>query len=341
MKYNQLGKSGLFITDLSLGTMTFGDPRAKGTSPEESVKIIHRYLDAGGNHLDTANAYVNGESEKIIGDALKGKRQDVLLATKVNFPNGEDINDKGLSRHNILRTVEGSLKRLNTDYIDLLYMHCQDVITPIEESLKAVDDLVRSGKVRYIGVSNFMAWRLMKALATSDALNLERFVAAQYQYSLIKREVEYEFTDLFAHEGLGLMPWGPLGGGFLTGKYKREAPPKDESAGRIGGMAEHTEEAWHRRNTEQNWAVIDAMAEIAENHNASFAQIALAWVRHQPTVTSVIIGARTMEQLEDNLKAAAIELSEEELQKLDKVSQLPEQYPYRFLENYARKFPEQ
>ena len=187
MQYRQLGRSGLFISNMSLGTMTFGDERAKGTLEEEAHRIIHHYLDAGGNHIDTANVYNSGVSEEIIGRAIKDKRKDIILATKVNFPEGKGINDKGLSRHNILRTVENSLHRLQSNYIDLLYMHAQNTSTPIEESLRAFDDLVRSGKVRYIGVSNFMAWRLMKALSISDLRGWERFVAAQYQYSLVKR----------------------------------------------------------------------------------------------------------------------------------------------------------
>ncbi len=336
MQYRQLGRSGLFITELSLGTMTFGDERSKGTSPKEAQKIIDRYLDAGGNHLDTANVYNAGRAEEIVGEALKGKRQDVILATKVNFPEGEGYNERGLSRHNIIRTVENSLRRLQTDYIDLLYMHCQDTTTPIGESLRAFDDLVRAGKVRYIGASNFMAWRLMKALGSSDAHGYERFVAAQYQYSLVKRDIEYEYMSLFEEEGLGLLPWGPLGGGFLSGKYKRGERPTEKD-GRIGTHPDHTEEAWQRRNTEQNWDIIDAVGEIAEKHGATYAQVALAWVCHRPAVTSVIIGARTMEQLEENLRAIGLEVYEEEEQWLNRVSAPPELYPYRFLEEYEQK----
>ena len=232
MKLNKLGRSGLFISELSLGTMTFGDDGPKGTSEQEAINIINTYLDAGGNHLDTANAYNDGHSEEIIANALWGKRDQVILATKCNFPTEDGLNNVGLSRHNIIRSAEASLKRLKTDYIDIFYMHAQDRYTPIDESLRAFDDLVRSGKVRYIGVSNFQAWRLMRALSVSDAQHLERFVAAQYQYSLVKRDVEYEFIDLFEEEGLGLMPWSPLGGGFLSGKYKRGQKPT-EADGRL------------------------------------------------------------------------------------------------------------
>ena len=336
MQYRQLGRSGLFITDLSLGTMTFGDPRSKGTTAEEAKRIIDRYLEAGGNHLDTANVYNAGKSEEIVGQALKDKRHDVTIATKVNFPEGEGYNDRGLSRHNIVRTVENSLRRLQTDYIDLLYMHCQDSTTPIEESLRAFDDLVRAGKVRYIGASNFLAWRLMKALSASDTRSTERFVAAQYQYSLVKRDIEYEYLSLFQEEGMGLLPWGPLGGGFLSGKYRKGQRPAEKD-GRIGSHPGHTEEAWQRRDTEQNWDIIDAVGEIAEVHAATYAQVALAWARQRPTVTSVIIGARTMEQLEDNLKAAELQLSEAEMERLNAVSEPGELYPYRFLREYEQK----
>ena len=340
MHYRQLGRSGIFTSDLTLGTMTFGDPRAKGTPAREAEKMIHRYLDAGGNHLDTANVYNAGKSEEILGKALRKKRPEVILATKVNFPVEEGVNEQGLSRYNIIKSVEASLRRLNTDYIDLLYMHCQDTLTPVEESLRAFDDLVTQGKVRYLGASNFMAWRLMKALATSDARGWSRFVAAQYQYSLVKRDIEYELTELFREEGLGLLPWGPLGGGFLSGKYQRGKRPADDySEGRIGGMAEHTEEAWQRRNTERNWQIVDAVGRIAEERGVSYPQVALAWLRQQTGVSSVIIGARTMEQLEDNLGSAELALTSEEQTGLDQVSALPELYPYFFIGNYARKRP--
>ena len=336
MEYKKLGRSGLLITDLTLGTMMFGDMRPKGTPPSECIRIIDRYLDAGGNHIDTANVYVQGRSEEIIGEALKGKRDKVIVATKCNFPTESGINDKGLSRHNIINTVEGSLKRLQTDYIDLMYMHAQDPLTPIDESLKAFDDLVRMGKVRYIGVSNFLAWRLMKALATSDLYHYERFVAAQYQYSLVKRDIEYEFFDLFQEEELGLLPWGPLGGGFLTGKYSRNAKPSEKD-GRIGTHPAHTEEAWQRRNTEKNWKIVEKVKEIAQAQQTTPAAVAIAWCRQKPEVSSVILGARTLEQLEANLKAGEITLTNEEMHILDEVSQLPELYPYRFLGAYARK----
>jgi aryl-alcohol dehydrogenase-like predicted oxidoreductase len=337
LKHKQLGKSGIYLTDLSLGTMTFGETTGRGTPAEEAHRIIHHYLDHGGNHIDAANVYAGGRSEEIVGEAIKNRRSNLILATKVNFPMGDDINDKGLSRYNIIRGVEGSLKRLKTDYIDLLYMHAWDFVTPIDESLRAFDDLVRSGKVRYIGASNFKAWHLMKSLSVSDRANWSRFVAAQYQYSLVKRDIEYEYVELFEEEGLGLLPWGPLGGGFLSGKYKRDQRPTDFSDGRIGGMSEDTEEAWDRRNTERNWAILDVVGNIAEQRAISYPQVAIAWLRAQSVVTSVILGTRTFEQLEDNLGAAEVDLTQEELDLLNEVSRPHELYPYRFLENYARK----
>ena len=336
MKYNQLGRSGLYVSELSLGTMTFGETNGRGADEATSIRMIHRYLDAGGNHLDGANVYAGGTSEEIIGKALVGKREDVILATKVNFPMGEGINRKGLSRHSILREVDASLKRLQTDYIDLYYMHAWDTIAPIEESLRAFDDLVRSGKVRYIGVSNFKAWQLMKSLAVSDAKDLERFVAAQFQYSLVMRDIEDEYVDLFQHEGLGLLPWGPLGGGFLSGKYQPNQRPETFSDGRIGGMEEHTEEHWDRRSTQQNWDILEALGQIAEAHQASYPQVAIAWLKAQATVTSVILGVRTPEQLDDNLGAADLQLTSEEITRLNALSAPAERYPYRFLSAYAR-----
>ncbi len=337
MKYRKLGRSGLYTTEIALGTMMFGDLRDKGTSAEDSKRIIDAYLDHGGNHIDTANVYVQGRSEEIIGEALKGKRADVILATKCHFPIKDGVNDKGLSRYNIMRSVEGSLKRLKTDHVDLLYMHCWDPLTPIDESLRAFEDLITAGKVRYIGASNFKAWQLMKALAVSDAHGWNRFVGAQFQYSLVVRDIEFEYVDLFEQEGLGLLPWGPLGGGFLSGKYKKGERPTE---GRIATHPDHTEEAWSRRNTSHNWDIIDEVGRIAEKHGASYAQIALAWTLHRPTVASTIIGARTMKQLEDNIAACDITLDAEDMAALNTVSTPGEMYPYRFMEAYGRKAPQ-
>jgi aryl-alcohol dehydrogenase-like predicted oxidoreductase len=337
MKYKQLGRTGLLVSDICLGTMIFGEENARSTPAKEAKRMIHAYLDAGGNHIDTADVYAGGKSEEIVGEALQGRRSDVVLATKVRFPTGEGQNQAGLSRRYIITAVENSLRRLQTDYIDLYYMHCWDPLTPIEESLRAFDDLVTAGKIRYLGVSNFKAWQLMKALGLSDRNGWHRFVAAQYQYSLIKRDIEYEFTDLCQSEGVSLTPWGPLGGGFLTGKYRRDEKPTEASVGRIATTAEHTEEAWSRRNTERNWRILAAVEAIATSRKVTIPQIALAWLRVQPAVASVIIGARTMSQLTDNLGAAEIELTAVELAQLDEASTLPELYPYRMISAYGQR----
>ena len=334
MKYNRLGNTGLLVTDLTLGAMLFGGDTSRDTPEADSIRMIHQYLDMGGNHIDTADVYTGGRSETIVGKAIKDRRDDVILATKVRFPTGSGRNNQGLSRAYIMQEVEASLKRLQTDVIDLYYVHCWDPLTPLAETLRALDDLVTAGKVRYIGVSNFKAWQVMKALSISDARDYARFVGAQYQYSLVKRDIEYEFIDLFQSEGVGLLPWGPLGGGFLSGKYRRGERPAE---GRISIMEDHTEEAWDRRNTARNWDIIDAVGEIAEARGVSYPQIALAWVRAQPTVSSVIIGARTLEQFEDNMGAAGIDLTTEELNLLNTASALPEQYPYRMIEAYGMR----
>jgi len=333
MKYRYLGRSGLKVSELCLGTMVFGEQNDRGTSPQEAANIIDRFLDAGGNHIDTANVYAGGRSEEIVGSALAQKRANVVLATKVRFSMGAGANDQGLSRVHIINAIDASLRRLGTDYIDLLYMHCWDPLTPIEESLRAFNDLVSTGKVRYIGVSNFKAWQLMKALAVSDANGWPRFVAAQYQYSLVVRDIEREFIDLCQSEGVGITPWGPLGGGFLSGKYQ---PNQRPVAGRLSKMPDETEEAWHRRATSRNWAIIDAIESIAGAHaGVTYAQIALAWLLNQPQVASVILGVRTIKQLEDNLGPAGLKLSDAELHTLGEASALAESYPYRFIETYG------
>ncbi|MEO1050924.1 MAG: aldo/keto reductase [Bacteroidota bacterium] len=337
MKFKRLGNSGLLVSQLGLGTMLFGEESDRSTPEKEAIDMIDRFLDAGGNHIDTADVYAGGRSEEITGKALKGRRDKVVLATKVRFPTGEGKNDAGLSRLHIISEVEKSLKRLGTDYLDMYYMHCWDPLTPIEESMRAFDDLVTAGKVRYIGVSNFKAWQVMKAMGISQFQDKVQFVAAQYQYSLVKRDIEYEFRDLLMEENISLVPWGPLGGGFLTGKYDRNIKPVDSAAGRIGTTSEDTEEHWSRRDTEQNWNIIDAVEAVAMANHVGHVQVALAWVIQQPFVASTLIGARTMSQLEDNLKAATLTLSEEEMDKLNEVSSLPELYPYRMMEVYGER----
>ncbi len=285
MNYQQLGRSGLLVSSLCLGTMIFGEESERGTPPAEAERIISRFLDAGGNFLDTADIYASGRSD-----------------------------------YHILHAIDASLRRLQTDYIDVYYVHAWDTLTPLEETLRVLDDLVGAGKVRYIGVSNFKAWQVMKALGLSDASHWTRFVVAQYQYSLINRDIEDEFSDLCPSEGIGITAWGPLGGGFLSGKYQRNRRPQAATEGRIATTGSDTEEAWERRNTERNWAVLETVQAIAQAHGATVAQVALAWLRSQPIVSSVILGIRTLSQLEENLPAAALELTSEERSRLDRVS---------------------
>ncbi|MEQ8674076.1 MAG: aldo/keto reductase [Aggregatilineales bacterium] len=336
MKYKRLGNSGLLVSDIALGAMLFGGTTARDTSEADSIRMVHQYVDMGGNHIDTANVYTGGTSEEIVGKAIKGKRDDLVIATKARFSASEGHNAQGLSRYHIMRAVEASLKRLDIETIDLYYMHGWDTLTPIEESLRAFDDLVTAGKVRYIGVSNFKAWQLMKSLSVSDSNGWSRFVAGQYQYSLVVRGIEYEFMDLFASEGVGITPWGPLGGGFLSGKYKRGERPE---SGRIAITGEDTEETWERRSNERNWNIIDAVGGIANERKATYPQIALAWVRANPLVSSVIIGARTLEQFADNMGAAEIDLTQDEMNTLNAASVLPELYPYRMIDSFERRVP--
>jgi aryl-alcohol dehydrogenase-like predicted oxidoreductase len=334
MQMRQLGKSGLIVSELCLGTMIFGESSQRSTSPVDARRIIDHYLDSGGNFIDTANVYAEGRSEKIVGEAIMGRREDIILATKVRHRRGESANDIGLSRRHILQEVENSLRRLKTDFIDLYYAHMWDPLVPIEETMRAFDDLITAGKVRYIGASNFKAWQLMKALATSDAGGYARLVAAQYQHSLVVRDIEREYIDLFTSEGIGSVPWGPLGGGFLSGKYKRGDPPRE---GRLSTTPKHDEEAWDRRSMDRNWRIIDTVGQIAEGRNKSFSQVAINWLLGRPEVSSVIIGARTLAQLEDNLGSIGWQLSSVEREQLEGASALELGYPYRMLKQYSSR----
>ncbi|MEM9000887.1 MAG: aldo/keto reductase [Bacteroidota bacterium] len=333
MRYKTLGKSGLVTTNLALGTMLFGEDSSRSTPKKEALRLVDYYLSEGGNHIDTADVYAMGISEEIVGEALKGRRNQALIATKIRFPMDDNLNAAGLSRWHITEGVHASLKRLHTDHIDLLYLHCWDPLTPLEETLGVLEDLVQSGKVRYLGLSNFKAWQAMKAQGLCRHMHANTFIAAQYQYSLVKRDIEYEFFDFMKSEGLGLVPWGPLGGGFLTGKYKKEGP----SEGRIATTAKQNEEAWERRNTKKNWNTMDLVQDLAQKHQCTPTQIAIAWVLSKKVVSSVILGARSLEQLKTNLRANQIQLSEEALTVLDKVSQLQELYPYRMIDVYGSR----
>jgi aryl-alcohol dehydrogenase-like predicted oxidoreductase len=331
MQYRRLGTTGLMVSELCLGCMTFG----RELDEEGSKEIVSRFLEAGGNFIDTADVYERGASEEILGRALKGvRREDVVLATKVRFPMGEGPNDVGLSRKHIISGCDASLARLGTDYVDLYQVHAWDAATPLQETLSALTDLVRAGKVRYIGVSNFAGWQLMKSLWVSDARGLERFVCLQPQYSLVERNIEREILPVCREEGLGVIPWSPLGGGFLSGKYRRGEEPVQGS--RIAEAVESMEEHWDRRATERNWRTLDVVGEVSEETGKSYAQISLNWLLRQEVVTAPIIGARNMDQLEDNLGATSWELSEEQVAQLSGVSDLEDVYPYRFIREAQR-----
>ena len=326
MEYRLLGHSGLKVSVLSLGTMTFGGQgkfaKTGQTDVEAAQRQIGLCLDAGINLFDTADVYSGGESEVILGKALGGKRNDVLIASKARFPMGDGPNDRGSSRHHILRACEASLKRLNTDYLDLYQLHQWDGQTPLEETLRALDDLVSSGKVRYVGVSNFSAWHVMKTLGVAQASHYIRPVSQQIHYTLQAREAEYELLPAAQDQGLGTLVWSPLAGGLLSGKYRRnQAAP--EGTRHLADWGEPPV-----RDENALYDVVDVLVNIAEARGVSAAQIALAWLIARPQVTSVIVGARNDTQLQDNLKAADITLTTEETEKLNAVSQLPLLYPY-------------
>jgi aryl-alcohol dehydrogenase-like predicted oxidoreductase len=331
MEHRRLGRTGLMVSELCLGTMTFG----RELDEEGSREILARFLEAGGNFADTADVYESGVSEEIVGRAVKDvSRDELVLATKVRFPMGEGPNDVGLSRKHILSGCEASLRRLGTDYIDLYQVHMWDAATPLEETLSALTDLVRAGKVRYIGASNFTGWQLVKAVCVSEREGFEKFVSLQPQYSLVERNVEREVLPACREEGVGVIPWGPLGGGFLSGKYRRgEEPPEDS---RIAEVPDEFEESWTKRNVERNWRTLEVVGEISEETGRSYAQIALNWLLRQEGVTAPIIGARRLEQLEDNLGAAGWKLSEEQVARLSEASAIEDVYPYRMIEEMQR-----
>ncbi|HZA45518.1 MAG TPA: aldo/keto reductase [Rubrobacter sp.] len=325
MEYRRLGHSGLYVSSLTLGTMTFGGrggfSKVGDTGVAGAKRQIDMCLDAGVNLFDTANIYSGGQSEAILGEAISGRRDDLLLATKVRMSVGEGPNDTGLSRHHIIRQCEESLRRLDTDYVDLYQVHEWDGLTPLEETLEALDTLVRSGKVRYVGSSNYAGWQLMKALGISERFGLQRYVSQQIHYTLQAREAEYELVPVALDQGCSILVWSPLAGGLLSGKYRRD---EDASEGR------HVE-GWDEppvRDADKLYDIVDALVEIAEGRGVSAAQVALAWLLGRPSVASVIIGARTNEQLADNLGAAELGLSEEERRRLDEVSAPPLIYPF-------------
>lgn len=324
MEYRQLGRSGLKVSSISMGTMTFGRPKDEvGTVGLKAAKRqVDLMVDHGVNLIDTANVYTTGKSEEITGAAIKSKRNDLILATKVRFPMGPGPNDRGLSRHHIINECEASLKRLQTDWIDVYQVHQWDGVTPIEEVMSALDHLITSGKVRYIGCSNWSGWHIMKGLAAADKAGGQRFVSQQIHYTLEAREAEYELVPISLSEGLGILVWSPLAGGLLTGKFRRG---KKHPAG--------TRHATERREPpirdwERLYDIVDVIVKIAKAHKVTGAQVALAWALGRPGVTSVIVGGRNEEQFKDSLGAADLQLTDDDRKKLDAVSQPPLIYPY-------------
>jgi aryl-alcohol dehydrogenase-like predicted oxidoreductase len=326
MEYRQLGRSGLRVSSLTLGTMTFGGRgqfRDVGTTDLEGARRhIDMALDAGVNLIDTADVYSDGEAERILGRALNGRRDQVLLATKARFPMGSGPNNAGLSRQHLIEACEASLERLQTDHIDLYQVHEWDGQTPLEETLAALEHLVQSGKVRYVGCSNFGGWQVMKALSVARASGLPAFVSQQVYLSLQERSAEYEIVPSALDQGLGLLIWSPLAGGLLSGRYRRSQPPPPGSrhAGEWDEPPVYDED--------KLYDTVDLLVEIAQDHSVSPARVALAWLLGRPGITTVIVGARTDEQLAENLAAAELELSSEEISGLEAVSRPQLIYPY-------------
>jgi aryl-alcohol dehydrogenase-like predicted oxidoreductase len=330
MQLKYLGRTGVLVSELCLGAMTFG----READEAASQGMLDRFLEAGGNFVDTANVYAEGRSEEVIGRWLtaRGGRDDLVLATKVRFATGEGPNDMGLSRKHVLQAVQASLRRLATDYVDLLQIHTWDPGTPLEETLRTLDQLVRDGLVRYVGASNLTGWQLERSLQIAGTQSWEPFTTLQPQYNLLSRGIEWEVLPVCAEYRVGVIPWGPLAGGWLTGKHRPAGPASGSRV--VSALPEHAE-AWERRAEERTWAVVRAVQEIAEKHAASPAQVALNWLRAKPLVTAPILGARSLTQLEDNLGCVDWQLTADEVARLDHVSAVETFYPYDFIENAA------
>ena len=327
MQYRTLGRSGAIVSVHALGAMTFGDEADEATS----FDLLDTFFAAGGNFIDTADVYTQGISESIVGRWLKARATEArqaVIATKGRFPMGPGPNDLGLSRRHLGDALDNSLRRLGVERIDLYQMHAWDAITPIEETLRFLDDAVRAGKIAYYGFSNYTGWQLTKAAQVAAARGFAPPVTLQPQYNLLVRGIEHEVVPAALDAGIGLLPWSPLAGGWLSGKYQRDVFPT--GATRLGENPQRGMEAWEARNADpRTWEVLDAVGEVAKAHDASHSQIALAWLAAQPAVTSVILGARSVEQLTDNLGAADLELTDEQVSRLSEASTPPvEPYPY-------------
>jgi aryl-alcohol dehydrogenase-like predicted oxidoreductase len=340
MEYRLLGASGFKVPVLSLGTGTFGGTneffKGFGTNGvEEATRLVDIALEAGLNMFDSADIYSGGVAEQLLGRALAGRRERAIISTKATFRSGADVNDVGSSRHHLVRSCEASLKRLGTDYIDLFQLHGFDALTPIEETLNTLDDLVRAGKIRYVGCSNFSGWHLMKSLAIADRYNLPRYVAHQAYYSLVGRDYEWELMPLGIDQKVSAVVWSPLGWGRLTGKLRRgQRMPEDT---RLQNKV--TAAGGPQVPEEYLYTVVDAIDEVAREVDKSVAQIALNWVLSRPTIANVIIGARTEQQLKDNLGALGWTLTSAQLERLDKASATPLAYPYWHQQGFGERNP--
>jgi aryl-alcohol dehydrogenase-like predicted oxidoreductase len=341
MEYRQLGKSGLKVPELCFGAGTFGAANEffkawSETTQEEANRIVDICMDAGMNLFDTADIYSDGESEKALGKALaKHKRRDVMISTKATFRFGKGPNDVGSSRYHLIQSAERSLKRLGTDYIDIYHLHAFDATSPVEETLRALDDLVREGKIRYIACSNFAAWHLMKSLSVSERYGWSRYVGHQVYYSLVGRDYEWELMPLAVDQGVGALVWSPLGWGRLTGKIRRETGiPKDSRLN-----SKMVTDAGPQVPDEYLYTVVDAIDEIAKETGKTVPQIALNWLLRRPTVSTLIVGARNEEQLKQNLGAIGWELTKEQVARLDKASELPKTYPYWHQVQFSERNP--
>ncbi len=327
MRYNRLGTSGLVVSELCLGTMTFGTGESRfsaiaGLDQAASTELVKQAFDAGINFVDTANIYTAGESERITGQALKDlgvKRSEVVVATKAMGRMGQGVNDGGTSRYHLLAQIDASLERLGLDHVDLYQIHGWDALVPMEETLRALEDIVRSGRARYIGVSNWAAWQIAKALGIAERRGFDKFISLQAYYTIAGRDLERELVPMLASEGLGLMVWSPLAGGLLSGKYRRGTSGEGE-----GRRAKFD---FPPVDLDRAYDAIDAMAPIAEAHGVSVAQIALAWLLHKEAVSTVIVGAKRPDQLADNIAACEVVLTAGELAALDAASALPREYP--------------
>ncbi|MEM7442251.1 MAG: aldo/keto reductase [Pseudomonadota bacterium] len=332
MRYVPLGSSGIAVSRLCLGSMLFNNESDIGVDRAVSLSIVDGFLEAGGNYLDTADIYGGGASEAFLADALEGRRDRLIVATKAGAAYGGDpLNPRaGLSRHAIRSAIDGSLSRLKTDYVDLWYLHGPDPLTPIDETIRGIEDALREGKIRAVGFSNLLPWQAAEFVAKGPFA----VSAAQYQYSLVCRDIEEDFFAAFERENLTLHAWGPLGQGFLTGRYSRESMPED---GRVTKAGEDYEEHVSRRTTERNWGLLDALREIAAAHEVPMARIALAWILSRPVATVAVVGPRSAAQWADLAGSVDLSLSNDELGRLDKLSAMPIGYPQRVVNAYFKR----